>query len=91
MKKIETAGTSRGYDFASLAAAILLGSTGAWILRQPAVIEDDNLWIWLFFGAACLLGGLAMRRMDSWLPEASALPGSAPPGGLIWRRRAGYA
>lgn len=61
MKTIRTAGTSRGFDFAILAAAILLGSLGVWILRQPGIIEDNNLWTWLFFVAVCILGGLAMR------------------------------
>lgn len=87
MKMIRAAGSSRGFDFVMLAAAIVLGSVGAWILRQPVVIENNNLWMWLFFVGVCILGGLAMLRMDAWLPEASALPVPAARGSLIWRRR----
>lgn len=80
-------GTNRGQDFALLGVSIILGSLGAWILRQPAVIENGSLWWWVFIISACSLGGLAMLRMDEWLPEASALPVILPAGDGLWRRR----
>src|SRR5574340_1091123 len=87
MKNVKTAGTSRGLQFGVLIASIVIGSFGAWVLRQPAVIENGGPWMWLFFLSACRLGGLALGRMDAWLPEASALPVEAPPGDRVWRRR----
>jgi len=79
--------TNRRQDFVLLGVSILLGALGAWILRQPAVIESGSLWWWVFFISACSLGGLAMLRMDAWLPEASALPHLWPAGEGLWSRR----
>jgi len=78
---------NRRQDFVLLGVSILLGALGAWILRQPTVIETGSLWWWIFFISACSWGGLAMLRMDAWLPEASALPRLWPAGEGLWRRR----
>lgn len=87
MKNAQTARSSRGLHFGLLLVSIVLGSFGAWVLRQPVVIEAGGPWMWLFFLSACLIGGLALGRMNAWLPEASALPVEAPPGSRIWQQR----
>jgi len=87
MKNAQIARSSRGLHFRLLLGSIVIGSFGAWVLRQPVVIEAGGPWMWLFFLNACLIGGLALGRMDAWLPEASALPVEAPPGSPIWQQR----
>jgi len=87
MKPAKTARHSRSFDYFLLIAALLLGVVGAWLLRQPEAAASSNLGLWAIFGAVCLLGGYALRRMDAWLPEASALPVLAPVGAAIWRKR----
>ena len=74
MKPVKTAGRSRGLDYFLLAAALLLGVVGALMLRQPQAAASGSPGLWAFFVAVCALGGFALRRMDAWLPEASALP-----------------
>lgn len=77
----------RGLDYFLLVTALLLGIAGAFWLRQPAAVSSGSPGLWAFFTAACLLGGYALRRMDAWLPEASALPVLAPIGEKLWRKR----
>src|SRR3989304_9569795 len=87
MKPAKTAWHSRSFDYFLLIAALLLGVVGAWLLRQPEAAASGSRGLWAIFGAVCLLGGYALRRMDAWLPEASALPVLAPVGAAIWRKR----
>jgi len=87
MRQDKTAKPTRGLDYFLLVTALLLGIAGAYWLRQPAAIASGSPGLWAFFAAACLLGGYALRRMDVWLPEASALPVLAPDGVKLWRKR----
>lgn len=87
MKWIKAARTSRGFDYLLLGIALLLGLSGALLLRQPAAVQANSPWLWGFFVLAGILGGYALLRMDKWLPEASALPLAAAVGSAVWRRR----
>jgi len=84
---IKTTRNSRGFDDLLLVAALLLALAGTLMLRQPAAVKANSPWLWGFFVLVCAGGGIALRRMDRWLPEASALPRVAAPGSEVWRRR----
>lgn len=80
----------RAGDYLLLLAALAGAGVMVWQARQPQPIHPslagDLLW-WLLAGFG-LLGGLALRRMDGWLPDASP-PASPLPFPGVARRGMG--
>ncbi|HVR28923.1 MAG TPA: hypothetical protein VMS86_05255, partial [Thermoanaerobaculia bacterium] len=67
-------------DLALLAGALALGGFATWQLRQPWAVAERPSWLWWLLGAAALLGGAALARMERWLPDAAPLPRPARTG-----------
>ncbi|MGB5056867.1 MAG: hypothetical protein WBO24_20920, partial [Nitrospirales bacterium] len=60
---------SRLADFALLTLALAGGGVTIYALRQPWSLSADWSWLWYALIAAGLLGGLALVRMERWLPD----------------------
>ena len=75
-------------DFTLLVAALAAGGGAVWGLRYPWGNQVDAPWLWWTLIAAGLLGGVALRRMETWIPEArpAARPVAEP---AALRRRLG--
>ncbi len=56
-------------DFALLTLALLGGGATVYALRQPWAVDPAWDWLWYALIAAGLLGGLALVRMERWLPD----------------------
>lgn len=59
-------------DYLLLLLATVVGGYALLELRQPWVLPAGSNWPWCILIAAAVLGGIALRRMDSWLPDAQA-------------------
>jgi hypothetical protein len=62
--------TRRAVDLWLLLAGLMLAQAGVWFIRRSAGIELV-IWPWLLLGTGALTGGYGLRRMESWLPDAS--------------------
>lgn len=60
---------SRLADFALLTLALAGGGATIYALRQPWALDPAWNWLWYALIAAGLLGGLALVRMERWLPD----------------------
>lgn len=60
---------SKILDFTLLTLALAGGGAAIYALRQPWAVADDWSWLWWALIAAGLLGGLALVRMERWLPD----------------------
>ena len=57
-------------DYSLLLFALGWGGFAVWALRQDWARGGEGNWLWLFLVVAGLIGGIALRRSESWLPEA---------------------
>ena len=67
-------------DLALLAIGLALGGVAVWQLRQPWAIAERPPALWWLLGAAALLGGAALARIERWLPDAAPAPRPARTG-----------
>ncbi len=56
-------------DYTLLLLALGAGGYAVWELRQPAVWQGGTTRLWWLLVFAGLAGGLALRRMEIWLPD----------------------
>lgn len=76
-------------DYALLLVALGVGGYAVWELRQPAAWGERMAVLWWMLIGAGLAGGLALRRMEIWLPDRQppARPADVPD---ERRRRRGF-
>jgi 4-amino-4-deoxy-L-arabinose transferase-like glycosyltransferase len=79
----------RFLDYALLLLALGAGGNAVWQLRQPAAELPGASWLWGLLIAAGIGGGVALRRMEAWLPDGQ--PPARPVGvSPATRRRIGF-
>lgn len=79
----------RFLDYALLLLALGGGGYAVRGLRQPAAWQSEMKWLWWLLIAAALAGGMALRRMEIWLPDGQ-LPARLVGVPDATRRRRGF-
>lgn len=75
-------------DYLLLLFAAAAGGYAVWELRQLWARRAGANWLWWVLILAGVLGGVALRRMEVWLPDGR-LPAQPAQSVESWRRRAG--
>ncbi|MEZ4638432.1 MAG: PA14 domain-containing protein [Caldilineaceae bacterium] len=77
---------ARQRDLSILIAGVVLTVAGSWAIRET---PTDWVWPWLILTAGALIGGIGLKRVDGWLPDAA--PPARPVKNAPSRRRRVFA
>jgi hypothetical protein len=69
----------RVVDELLLLVAAAAGGYAVWELRQPWAQFPEGNWLWWLLIGAGLLGGMALRRAEAWLPDGQPIACPAEP------------
>ncbi len=75
-------------DYVLLLLAVAAGGFAVWELRQNWARPPAASWLWYLLILAGVVGGVALRRMEAWLPDGR-LPARPVEPVEPWRRIAG--
>lgn len=88
---VKTLPARRIADYALLLIAFGLGAYAVYNLRQAWTRQPNGGWMWWLLMAAGLAGGIALSRVQRWLPDAQPIAHPVEAVLPAWRQRWGVA